>query len=98
MRTLLNCSASPIAFANVHKVNMPNDAHSSFSIGATYDWLSSRFIAFGLPAGQDEKRTERLSRPALLYSRSMTLGACPERSRRAPQRCSILHWAIEILS
>jgi len=52
---------------------MPNDAHSSFSIGATYDWLSSRFIAFGLPAGQDEKRTERLSRPALLYSRSMML-------------------------
>jgi len=52
---------------------MPNNSHSSFSIGATYDWLSSRFIAFGLPAGQDEKRTARLSRPVLLYSRSTTL-------------------------
>ena len=44
-----------------------------FSIGVSVDWLSSRFIAFGLPAGQDEKRTERLSRPALLYSRSTAL-------------------------
>jgi len=34
---------------------------------------SSRFIAFGLPAGQDEKRTVRLSRPVLLYSRSTAL-------------------------
>jgi hypothetical protein len=53
---------------------MLNDSRSSFSIGVSVDWLSSRFIAFGLPAGQDEKRAERLSRLALLYSRSMTLG------------------------
>ena len=52
---------------------MPNDSCFGFSIGATYDWLSSRFIAFGLPAGQDEKRAERWSRPALLYSRSTAL-------------------------
>jgi hypothetical protein len=52
---------------------MLNDSRSSFSIGVSVDWLSSRFIAFGLPAGQDEKRAERLSRPALLYSRSTTL-------------------------
>jgi hypothetical protein len=43
-------------------------------VGVSVDWLSNRFIAFRLPAGQDEKRTERLSRPALLYSRSTTLG------------------------
>jgi len=43
-------------------------------VGVSVDWLSSRFIAFGLPAGQDEKRTERLSRPVLLYSHSTTLG------------------------
>ena len=52
---------------------MLNDARSSFSIGVSVDWLSSRFIAFGLLPGQDEKRTERLSRPALLYSRSTAL-------------------------
>src|SRR3989337_4124775 len=73
MRTSLNCSASPIASANAHKVNMPNDVRFGLPISVSFDWLSSRFIAFGLPAGQDEKRTERLSRPALLYSRSMML-------------------------
>ena len=52
---------------------MPNDVRFGLPISVSFDWLSSRFIAFGLPAGQDEKRTERLSRPALLYSRSMTL-------------------------
>jgi len=74
MRTLLNYSASPIASDNDLKVNMLNDSCFGFSIGVSVDWLSSRFIAFGLPAGQDEKRTERqLSRPVLLYSRSTTL-------------------------
>jgi len=52
---------------------MLNDVRLGLPISVSVDWLSSRFIAFGLPAGQDEKRTERLSRPALLYSRSMTL-------------------------
>lgn len=53
---------------------MLNDSRFGFSIGVSIDWLSSRFIAFGLPAGQDEKRAVRLFRPALLYSRSTTLG------------------------
>jgi hypothetical protein len=52
---------------------MLNDVCFDLSISVLVDWLSSRFIAFGLPAGQDEKRTERLSRPARLFSRSMTL-------------------------
>jgi hypothetical protein len=34
---------------------------------------SSRFIAFGLPTGQDAERAERCSRPALPYSRSTAL-------------------------
>jgi hypothetical protein len=34
---------------------------------------SSRFIASGLPAGQDAKRAGRSSHPAQLYSRSTTL-------------------------
>jgi hypothetical protein len=34
---------------------------------------SSRFIAFGLPAGQETKGAGRSSHPALLYSRSTTL-------------------------
>jgi hypothetical protein len=53
---------------------MLNDLCFGFSIGVSVDRLSSRFIAFRLPAGQDEKRTVRLSRPVLLYSRSTTLG------------------------
>jgi len=52
---------------------MLNNLCFGFSMGVAVDWLSSRFIAFGLPAGQDEKRTERWSRPALLYSRSTAL-------------------------
>ena len=52
---------------------MPNDVRFGLPISASLDWLSSRFIAFGLPAGQDKKRAERLSRPALLYSRSTAL-------------------------
>jgi hypothetical protein len=52
---------------------MLNDSCFGFSSGVSVDWLSSRFIAFGLPAGQDEKRTVRLSRPVLLYSRSTAL-------------------------
>jgi len=35
--------------------------------------LSSRFIASGLPAGQETKGAGRSSHPALLYSRSTTL-------------------------
>jgi len=54
---------------------MPNNTHSSFSMSVLVDWLSSRFIAFGLPAGQDKKKDSAMgSRPALLYSRSTTLG------------------------
>jgi hypothetical protein len=34
---------------------MLNDSCFGFSSGVSVDWLSSRFIAFGLPAGQDEK-------------------------------------------
>jgi hypothetical protein len=52
---------------------MSNEVRFGFAIGVSFDRLSSRFSASRLPAGQDEKRTERLSRPALLYSRSMTL-------------------------
>jgi len=52
---------------------MPNDVRFGLPMSVSVDWLSSRFIAFGLPAGQDEKRAERLSRPALLYSRSTAL-------------------------
>jgi hypothetical protein len=53
---------------------MLNDMRFDFPISVSADWHSSRFIAFGLPAGQDEKRTERCSRPALLFSHSTTLG------------------------
>ena len=52
---------------------MPNDVRFGLPISVSVDWLSSRFIAFRLPAGQDEKRTVRLSRPVLLYSRSTAL-------------------------
>jgi len=34
---------------------MLNDSCFGFSIGVSVDWLSSRFIAFRLPAGQDKK-------------------------------------------
>jgi hypothetical protein len=34
---------------------MPNDVRFGLPISASLDWLSSRFIAFGLPARQDEK-------------------------------------------
>jgi len=34
---------------------MPNDVRFGLPISVSLDWLSSRFIAFGLPAGQDEK-------------------------------------------
>lgn len=34
---------------------MPNDVRFSLPISVSLDWLSSRFIAFGLPAGQEEK-------------------------------------------
>ena len=34
---------------------MLNDARFRSSICVSIDWLSSRFTAFGLPAGQDEK-------------------------------------------
>jgi len=52
---------------------MLNDVCFDLPISVSADWLSSRFIAFGLPAGQDKKRTEQLSRPVLLYSRSTAL-------------------------
>jgi hypothetical protein len=53
---------------------MLNDMCFDSPISTSADWHSSRFTAFGLPAGQDEKRAERLPRPALLCSRSTTLG------------------------
>src|SRR3970040_854216 len=53
---------------------MLNDVRFDLPINVLADWHSSRFTAFGLPAGQNEKRTARCSRPALLYSRSTTLG------------------------
>jgi hypothetical protein len=34
---------------------MPNDICFDLPISVSFNWLSSRFIAFGLPAGQDEK-------------------------------------------
>ena len=52
---------------------MLNDSRFGFPIDTSFDRLSSRFFAFGLPAGQDEKRAERLSRPALPYSRPAAL-------------------------
>ena len=45
--------------------------------------LASRFIASGLPAGQEAERAERCSRPALPYSRSTAL-----ESLSIPQRSS----------
>ena len=55
---------------------MLNDLRSTFSMSVSVDWLSSRFIAFGLPAGQDKKGQGGAlapSRPVLLYSRSTAL-------------------------
>jgi len=52
---------------------MPNDSVDRLWIGLSASRHSSRFIAFGLPAGQAAKRAGRLSHPALLYSRSTTL-------------------------
>jgi hypothetical protein len=34
---------------------MPNDVRGGLPISVSVGWLSSRFIAFGLPAGQDKK-------------------------------------------
>jgi hypothetical protein len=52
---------------------MLNDFISRSSACVSACRLSSRFIASGLPAGQDAKRAERCSRPALPYSRSTAL-------------------------
>lgn len=52
---------------------MPNDSVDRLWIGLSPGRHSSRFIAFGLPAGQAAKRAGRLPQPALLYSRSTTL-------------------------
>jgi len=53
---------------------MPNDSVDRLWIGLSPSLHSSRFIAFGLPAGQETKGAGRSSsHPALLYSRSTTL-------------------------
>jgi hypothetical protein len=52
---------------------MPNDSLDRLWIGLSPSLHSSRFIAFGLPAGQETKGAGRSSHPALLYSRSTTL-------------------------
>ena len=52
---------------------MPNELGYGVWIGLSASRHSSRFSAFGLPAGQAAKRAGRLSHPALLYSRSTTL-------------------------
>jgi len=61
---------------------MPNDSVVRLWIGSSPGMPSSRFIAFGLPAGQAAKRAGRFSQPALLYSRSTTLESLsiPQRS------------------
>jgi len=52
---------------------MPNDSVDRLWIGLPPSLPSSRFIALGLPAGQETKRAGESSHPALLYSRSTTL-------------------------
>src|SRR3989337_675755 len=68
-----NCSASLIASDSGPKVNMSNELALRLWIDKSPCKHSSRFIASGLPAGQDTKRAGRSSHPAQLYSRSTTL-------------------------
>src|SRR3990170_6761666 len=55
-----NCSASLIASDNELKVNMSNELALRLWIGKSLRKHSSRFIASGLPAGQDAKGQEDL--------------------------------------
>ena len=61
---------------------MSNEVALRLWIGKPPCRPSSRFSAFGLPAGQDAKRAGRSSHPAQLYSRSTTLESLsiPQRS------------------
>jgi len=61
---------------------MSNELALRLWIGKSPCKHSSRFIASGLPAGQDTKRAGRSSHPAQLYSRSTTLESLsiPQRS------------------
>jgi len=52
---------------------MPNNFLARYLTRLPSRLDSSRFIASGLPAGQDAKGQEDPSHPAQLYSRSMTL-------------------------
>ena len=52
---------------------MSNEVEDRLWIGKPPCKHSNRFIASGLPAGQDAKRAGRSSHPAQLYSRSTTL-------------------------
>lgn len=61
---------------------MANELALRLWIGKSPCKHSNRFIASGLPAGQDTKRAGRSSHPAQLYSRSTTLESLsiPQRS------------------